>query len=152
MHLPIVCPTYPTRWGKTCIHGSLSLKPGPIDRARWGICQHCALTRIIKNKACLPFMRCHNSNWNFPIWGMGVWTGVEPYNYAPYVGLSTQSIGQIPHHSSISPQVGEVGLTIVRCITYKRCLPNYCIYATILQGWAIDVDGDCFMMSLNIYD
>ena len=22
---------------------------------------------------------------------------VEPYNYAPYMGLSTQSIGQIPH-------------------------------------------------------
>ena len=28
-----------------------------------------------------------------------MWTGVEPYNYAPYMGLSTQSIGQIPHHS-----------------------------------------------------
>ena len=24
---------------------------------------------------------------------------VEPYNYTPYTGLSTQYIGQIPHHS-----------------------------------------------------
>ena len=30
---------------------------------------------------------------------------VEPYNYAPYMGLSTQSIGQIPHHSPISPSL-----------------------------------------------
>ena len=44
---------------------------------------------------------------------MRVWTGVEPYNYAPYMGLSTQFIGQIPHHS---PHLPEVGLTIDRCI------------------------------------
>ena len=49
MHLSIVCPTYPT-WGiGGGKHGSLSLKPGPIGRAKWGICQHCALTRIIEN-------------------------------------------------------------------------------------------------------
>ena len=36
-------------------HGSLLLKPGPVGQARWGICQHCALTRIIENYklACL---------------------------------------------------------------------------------------------------
>ncbi len=48
-------------------------------------------------------MKCHNSNWN-------LWTGVEPYNYAvPYMGLSTQSIGQIPHHSPW----GRWGLTLI---------------------------------------
>ena len=59
---------------------------------------------------------CHNSNWNFPIWGMWVWTGVEPYNYAPYMGLSTQYYRTNPPSFPYLPKVGEVGHTIDRCI------------------------------------
>ena len=48
--------------------------------------------------------------------GDGVWTGVEPYNYTPYMGLSTQSIGQIPHHSPWGrwglPLIGALGKAI----------------------------------------
>ena len=47
MHLSIA--TYPT-WGMDGANmGDMSLKPGPMGRARWGICQDCALTRKVKN-------------------------------------------------------------------------------------------------------
>ena len=46
--------------------------------------------------------------------GMGAWTGVEPYNYAPYMGLSTQFYRTNPPSFPLGP--GEVGLTIDRCI------------------------------------
>ena len=112
MHLSIVCLTYPT-WGMDGANMvDLSLKPGPMGRARWGIGQNCALTRKLKIDVHLAFLMHHNRYWSDLTWGMGVWRGKGPYNYASYIGQSMKSIGQIPH----LPQVGEVGHTIDRCI------------------------------------
>ena len=45
--------------------------------------------------------------------------GVEPYNYAPYMGLSTQFYRTNPP----SFPLGEVGLTIDRCIRPEGDIP-----------------------------
>ena len=53
MHLLMVCPTYPTCGLCGGKMGVLSLWPVPKDGARWGICQHCALNRIIEGQSSL---------------------------------------------------------------------------------------------------
>ena len=63
--------------------------------ARWGICQHCALTR----KKCFDFFDV--PQYMLERSDMGV--GEGPHNYAPYMGQSTKSIRQILH----LPQVGH---------------------------------------------
>ena len=92
--------------------GDMSLKPGPMSWARWGIYPNYALTRKLKINVCLAFLMHHNRYWSDLIWGIGVWMGEGPYNYAPYMGQSTKSIGQIPHHSPISARWGRWGIPL----------------------------------------
>ena len=55
MHLSMVCPTYPTCGMDGANMGDMSLKPGPMGRARWGICPNCALTRKVENRCLFGF-------------------------------------------------------------------------------------------------
>ena len=55
-HLPHLGP----RWGM----GGLLPRPGTQDGARWGICQHCALNRIIEGQGLLGVHEVPHANFS----------------------------------------------------------------------------------------
>ena len=44
--------------------GGLSLRHGPQGEARWGICQHCALNRIIEGQGLLGVHEVPHANFS----------------------------------------------------------------------------------------